>query len=209
MKAMVAYGHIAFYGSFYLRNHGEGLQGLAESVNSVFGTQFQALGFTGLVLGLLIGLFGAAGTFLGGQLADRYVGRDARAYAAIPALSVLIGFVPFLIAMLTGSTVLSILALGVVTLLNSVWYGPVFSCAQSLVKPQTRATASAVILFVINLIGLGLGPLLAGILSDVFAAQNGAAEGLRLSLITIGAIGLLCVPAFYMASRTLRDDIEK
>ena len=92
--------------------------------------------------------------------------------------------------------------------MNSVWYGPVFACAQSLVKPRTRATASAVILFVINLIGLGLGPLLAGIISDAFAIQHGAAEGLRYSLVAIGLVGLLAVPSFWLASRTLRDDVE-
>lgn len=208
VNAMVGYGHIAFYGSFYLRNHGEGLQGLANGVNGALGTEFGAIGFVGLVLGLLIGVFGAIGTFIGGQLADRYIPRDARAYAFLPAIAGLIGFPPFLLAMMSGSTVMSLVGLAIVTLLGAIWYGPVFSCAQSLVKPRTRATASAVLLFVINLIGLGLGPLAAGIISDAFGAQYGAAEGLRYSLITVGAIGLLAIPAFYMASRTLRDDVE-
>jgi len=208
IKAMVAYGHIAFYGSFYLRNHAEGLQGLADGFNSLFGTQLGAIGFTGLILGLLIGTFGAMGTFAGGQLADRFIARDARNYAYIPGAAALLLFPPFVLAMMAGSTLLSIAALAVVTFLSSVWYGPVFACAQSLVKPRTRATASAVILFVINLIGLGLGPLAAGIVSDMFAADHGVAEGLRYSLITIGGVGLLALPCFYLASRTLRDDIE-
>ena len=208
ISAMVAYGHIAFYGSFYLRNHGEGLQGLADVVNEGLGTQFGAIGFVGLVLGLLIGVFGAIGTYLGGQFADRWVARDARAFAAIPAVALVLGVVPFLVAMLAGSTVVSLFALAFVTLLNSVWYGPVFACAQSLVKPRTRATASALILFIINLIGLGAGPVAAGLISDAFAVEHGVAEGLRLSLITIGLIGLLALPAFYMASRTLRDEVE-
>lgn len=208
IKAMVSYGHIAFYGSFYLRNHGEGLQGMADAVNGLLGTELGAIGFAGLVLGLLIGIFGAIGTFAGGQLADRFISKDARAYAGIPAAALIIGIPPFLVAMLTGSAWLSLFALAFVTLLNSVWYGPVFACAQSLVKPRTRATASAVILFVINLIGLGLGPLLAGIISDAFAIQHGAAEGLRYSLVAIGLVGLLAVPSFWLASRTLRDDVE-
>lgn len=208
INAMVAYGHIAFYGSFYLRNHGAGLQGLADAFNSVFGTGLGAIGFTGLALGLLIGVFGAIGTFAGGQLADRYVARDARAYAVLPAIAGALSLPAFLLAMLSGSTLLSLAALAVVTLLGSVWYGPVFACAQSLVKPRTRATASAVILFVINLIGLGLGPLAAGLISDMFATQHGAAEGLRYSLVAMGVVGMLALPAFYLASRTLRNDIE-
>lgn len=208
INAMVAYGHIAFYGSFYLRNHAGGLQGLAESFNGMLGTQLGAIGFTGLALGLLIGVFGAIGTYAGGQLADKYVARDARAFAGIPAIAAIAGFPFFLLAMMAGSTLLSLAALAIVTLLGSAWYGPVFASAQSLVQPRTRATASAVILFVINLIGLGLGPLAAGLISDAFATQYGAAEGLRLSLITVGGLGLLAIPAFYLASRTLRDDVE-
>ncbi|WP_203292224.1 spinster family MFS transporter [Maricaulis parjimensis] len=208
INAMVSYGHIAFYGSFYLRNHSGGLQSLADFFNGILGTQLGAIGFTGLALGLLIGIFGAIGTFAGGQFADRFVHKDARAYAAIPAIAGLISIPPFLLAMLAGHTLLSLGGLAIVTCLNSVWYGPVFASAQSLVKPRTRATASAVILFVINLIGLGLGPLAAGIISDAFAIQHGAAEGLRYSLVAIGLIGLLALPAFWLASRTLRDDVE-
>jgi MFS family permease len=208
VNAMVSYGHIAFYGSFYLRNHSEGLQGMADVVNNALGVNFGALGFVGIALGLLIGVFGAIGTFAGGQVTDRYVSKDARYFAYIPAVAAIAGFLPFLLAMLAGNVMVSFLALAVVTLLGSIWYGPVFACAQSLVQPRTRATASAVLLFVINLVGLGLGPLVAGIISDMFATSYGAAEGLRYSLITVGAVGLLAIPAFYLASRTLHKDVE-
>jgi len=208
INAMVSYGHIAFYGSFYARNHTSGLAAMADSVNNMLGTQMGVLGFLGLALGILIGIFGAIGTFAGGQIADRWVAKDTRAYAYLPAIAGAAGFLPFLLAMLSGPTFLSLFGLAIVTLLGSVWYGPIFSCAQSLVQPRTRATASAVILFVINLIGLGVGPLAAGIISDSFATQHGVAEGLRYSLITVGAIGLLALPCFWLASRTLADDIE-
>ena len=208
INAMVSYGHIAFYGSFYARNHTEGLAAMADGVNNMLGTQMGVLGFLGLALGILIGIFGAIGTFAGGQIADRWVAKDKRAYAYLPAIAGAASFLPFLLAMMSGSTLLSLIGLAIVTLLGSVWYGPIFACAQSLVQPRTRATASAVILFVINLIGLGLGPLAAGIISDSFATQHGVAEGLRYSLITVGAIGLLALPCFRLASRTLADDIE-
>jgi len=208
INAMVSYGHIAFYGSFYARNHTEGLAAMADGVNNMLGTQMGVLGFLGLALGILIGIFGAIGTFAGGQIADRWVAKDKRAYAYLPAIAGAASFLPFLLAMMSGSVAISLIALAIVTLLGSVWYGPIFACAQSLVQPRTRATASAVILFVINLIGLGLGPLAAGIISDSFATQHGVAEGLRYSLITVGAIGLLALPCFWLASRTLADDIE-
>ena len=51
-------------------------------------------------------------------------------------------------------------------LLGTIWYGPVYGTAQSIVPPHMRATTSAILLFIINLIGLGLGPLFVGALSD-------------------------------------------
>jgi MFS family permease len=204
INAMVSYGLLAFYGSFYLRNHGEGLATLATDL----GLNMGPLGFIGIALGVLIGAFGALGTFLGGQLTDRVLKTDVRGYALIPAAAAILTIPPFLIAMLHGDVTISLLALGVVTLFGSIWYGPIFASAQSLVKPQARATASAVILFVINLIGLGMGPLLAGIISDSFAGNYGAADGLRYALIALATIGLLAVPAFLLAARTLKQDVE-
>ena len=204
INAMVGYGLLAFYGSFYLRNHAEGLQDLATSLGLGMGP----IGFVGLALGLIIGIFGAVGTMAGGSITDRFLKTDVRGYAFIPAVANLLSIIPLLIAMLTGNTLISLIALGFVTFFGSIWYGPVFASAQGLVKPRTRATASAVLLFVINLIGLGIGPLAAGIISDVFAATYGPGDGLRFSLITIAAVGLLAVPAFLLAARTLREQIE-
>ena len=70
-------------------------------------------------------------------------------------------------------------------LLNTLWYGPVYATAQSVVAPQYRATTAAILLFVLNLIGLGLGPLSVGALSDFLAGPMGlgVAEGVRWALI--------------------------
>ncbi|TGY87809.1 MFS transporter [Marinicauda algicola] len=207
IKAMIAYGHIAFYGSFYLRNHGEGLAGISSALTEATGIALGPIGFIGLVLGLLIGVFGAIGAFLGGMLSDRYAMRDARAYVFIPALAAGLSLPPFIWAMLTGSTVLSLTLLAIPVLLSSVWYGPVYAAVQSLVQPRTRATASAVLLFVVNLVGLGIGPLFVGIVSDSFAAAMGPAEGLRWSLIVISLAGVIGLATFLMASRRLREQI--
>lgn len=207
VNAMIAYGHIAFYGSFYLRNHAEGLNAISARLTEATGIELGAIGFIGLALGLLIGIFGAVGTWLGGWLTDKFAIRDARAYALIPAAAAFVALPPFLWAILTQSAALSLAVLTIPILLNSIWYGPIFASVQSLVQPRTRATAAAVLLFVINIVGLGFGPLLVGILSDVLAASLGAAEGLRWSIIVMGFVGTLALVSFVMASRTLRQQI--
>src|SRR3546814_5506028 len=66
--------------------------------------------------------------------------------------------------------------------LNILWLGPVTNAVQHLVPPQMRATASASFLMINNLIGLGVGPMLMGALSDHFTASYGV-DALRNAVI--------------------------
>lgn len=207
LSAMVGYGHIAFYGSFYLRNHGEGLNAMAASVNEMIGVSFGPIGFVGTALGLIIGICGAAGTFLGGVLADRAARTNVSGYATVPAVAGLVTVVPFIAAMLVDNVGLSFVLLAIPVFAGAIWYGPIFASAQSLVHPQTRATAAAVLLFIINLVGLGLGPLLVGTFSDIFAQTMGVAEGIRWSMVVFGGVGGIASIAFFLAARTLKDEV--
>jgi len=207
LSAMVGYGHIAFYGSFFLRNHGEQLALYASLINDITGVQFGPIGFIGTALGLIIGICGAAGTFLGGGLADRAARVNPAGYAVVPATAAFLTVPPFVASMLVPDVGAALFLLAIPVFLGSIWYGPVFASAQSLVQPATRATAAAVLLFIINLVGLGLGPLSVGALSDTFALFMGSAEGLRWSMVTFGVAGALAGVAFFMAARTLKDEI--
>jgi len=200
--SFIGYGHLAFYGSFFFRNHGPQLAELAASMGGL-----GPAGFLGTALGLIVGIFGTLGTFLGGQIADRAAKRDIRAYVSVPAVASVVGGPFFVWAMMTDNAALALGLLAIPTLLNSLWYGPVFAAVQSLVQPRTRATAAAVLLFVINLIGLGLGPLCVGILSDVFSASMGEAEGVRWALITSALVALVSATLFWLARRTIREEI--
>jgi MFS family permease len=207
ITAMVSYGHIAFYGSFFLRNHGEGLAEISAGLQAATGIALGPLGFIGLALGLLVGIFGAAGTYFGGVMADRAARLDARGYALVPAIATIAAIPPFIAAFLVPSVVLSLAILIVPVFLGAIWYGPIFASAQTLVQPRTRATASAVLLFVINLIGLGLGPLSVGLTSDILSATMGEADGIRWAIIIFGAVSGLAALAFLMAARTLRQEV--
>ena len=89
-----------------------------------------------------------------------------------------------------------------------MWLGPAYGVVQSLVRPQTRATATAVLLFVANLIGLGLGPLVVGIVSDVLIARgHSEAEAIQWSLMTFALLAIPCAWLFWSARKTMREEI--
>ncbi len=99
----------------------------------------------------------------------------------------------------------ALLLLIVPTVCNSLYYGPTYSAAQGLVPLRTRAIAAAMVLFFQNLIGLGLGPLFFGMLSDLLQPAYGE-ESVRYVLFGAAFLGL--VPAFFFWRCSLRLDEE-
>jgi MFS family permease len=91
--------------------------------------------------------------------------------------------------------------------LGAMYVGPMYAMVQGVVKLRMRATAAAILIFVVNMIGLGLGPLLVGMLNDHFAAQYGD-EAIRYSLLIVGSLGGLASILFWEASRTLREELQ-
>lgn len=139
---------------------------------------------SGRWLGPILGLGGALGTFGGGWLADRLGRRDARRRLGSSALAT-VAALPFLYAFLyLDDPKLALLAYAPAVVLGAMYLGPVFAFAQVEAKPEQRALASAVLLFLINLIGLGLGPWLTGFLNDTFAAAQGE-HAIRTSLALV------------------------
>ena len=201
--AFVGYGHLFFQQSFFLRSHGPALTRLAAH----FG--LKAKGFLGIATGLMIGGGGFVGSLLGGAIADRAAVRDRRAHMTVPAIGGIIA-IPVLIGVFTApDPLVGIGLIFVANVLGTLWYGPFYSTAQSVVEPRHRATAAALLLLVLNLIGLGLGPPFVGALSDFLSAHQhlGPAEGLRWSLIiTIGA-SLISIVLLFIARRTVREDV--
>jgi hypothetical protein len=86
--------------------------------------------------------------------------------------------------------------------------GPSFAMVQSLVEPNMRALAASLLLFVANLVGLGLGPLTVGLLSDAGAAALGA-DSLRMALAIIPPLYLWAAYHFNAAARTIAADLRQ
>jgi fucose permease len=79
---------------------------------------------------------------------------------------------------------------------------------QGLARPRMRATAVAVHLFVVSILGGGVGPWVVGLMNDAFQAEYGDA-GIRQSLIWVQTVCLLLAGACYLlVSRTLDRDME-
>lgn len=200
--------------SFWLIAAGCGLTSFAGYGNGNFTPSFliRSHGIDGSTLGVLMafggGGAGLIGTLAGGWLADRLGGGDQRWYVWIPAicggLAVPLAF-PFL---LSDQTPLVVVLLVLVTALINTYLGPSLSICHGLVPPAMRAIASAILFFVLNLIGLGLGPLTAGLLSDWFTASHGP-DGLRYAMLVVALIASLGVGCFVLAARALPGDLAR
>jgi len=125
-----------------------------------------------------------------------------------PAIASLVTIPVYILAVTVSSAPLAFCFLAINAFLGTLWYGPVYGTGQSVVPPHMRATAAAILLFIINLIGLGLGPLAVGLLSDYFnkGLGLGPAEGVRWALIVSTMFGLIAFACFWLARRTIRED---
>ena len=203
IKAFIGYGHAPFTASFFLRNHGPEIAQLAGQ----FG--LKPIGFLGLALGLLSGVFGTFSSWAGGYIADRFGGKDFRAYGSVPALASLVVIPFYFLVYLADTAVLALLLLIPLHLMGSLWYGPVYASGQSLVPPTMRATSASIMIFIINMVGLGGGALVVGALSDWFNVGwgLGKADGIRWALITSGCFGIAAAGLFTLARSRIRQEM--
>ena len=161
----------------------------------------------GAALALVAGV-GAIGTFAGGYLSDKLSDRmgDKRWYFWVPGIATIF-MVPFqLVAYLYDGTTAAIASLCIVAIMGSVYLGPSFAMTQALVSLRMRAVASAILLFVLNLIGMGLGPYFVGILSDFFTPTFGI-ESLRYALCIAVLVNLWAGVHYMLGARSVRGDL--
>ncbi len=164
-------------------------------------------GELGTWLAMTIGLGGAVGVFCGGLIADRLGSRDQRWYMWLPALA---GFicVPFMILIYLAPGAYAALLLGIVPgILFNVYLGNTIATTHGLVGLRMRALSSAILFLILNTIGLGLGPWTIGMLSDYLLPTLGQ-ESLRYAMLyVLPAIMFWSACHFYLAARSLREDL--
>ena len=161
-----------------------------------------------IVLALLAGIPGALGTYLSGVFADRYGKRDIRRNMYVPIIATFFSAMAVPIFFLVSVTPIALTAAIIPFMMGATYVGPAFAMTQALVPLRMRARAIAILLFVLNMIGLGLGPLTVDKLSDLLRPAFGL-DSLRYAMtatILTGLIGAFC---YWRASRTLRADIAR
>ena len=197
--------------SFWLMAFGASLSslcgyGLATWVASILIRSFgMSLVGAGQFLGSLLLVGGTIGVFMGGWLADRLGTRNRRWYAWLPAIAWLITAPLYAAGLMTENLTLAWLLLLVPNALNILWLGPVTTAVQHLAPQAMRSTASGAFLLINNLIGLGVGPLLIGTLSDSLRAAYGA-DSLRMAALGVLVFYLVAALLMYLASRSLEAD---
>ena len=135
-----------------------------------------------LTNGIVLGTFAAAGTFLSGFLADRWSRKHPNALAWLPAAGLLFALPLFLVAYLMPTIHLAVALIAVGVIGQYFYLGPMYTVTSSVVAPNMRATAVAILLFIVNMIGYALGPPFVGWVSDVMANRALAANGLNVEM---------------------------
>ena len=142
---------------------------------------------------------------MGGWLADRLGTRDRRWYAWLPTIAWLITAPLYAAGLMADDLTLVWLLLLVPNALNILWLGPVTTAVQHLAPQAMRSTASGAFLLINNLIGLGVGPLLIGALSDRLRESYGA-DSLRIAALVVLVFYFVAALLMYLASRKLDAD---
>ncbi len=190
MQAFGNYGIGNWLGSFFLRVHGMEIQTV------------------GITLGFIAVIGGGLGTFLGGVFTDQLRSRDIRWYLWLPSLAALLNILPSAFVFF-GQETNAVLAVLVATyFIGALYLGPSIAVTHSLVPAKMRAFASAVLFFALNIIGMGLGPTMVGVLSDWLAPTYGV-DSLRWAFSCTFISGILAALLFYLAGQSYKKDLEK
>jgi MFS family permease len=158
---------------------------------------------TGNFLASLVFIGGCAGVFAGGWFADRLGAMDRGWYAKLPAIAWLVTAPTFVAGFFAPNLWLAWILLLIPNALNILWLGPVTTAVQHLVPAPMRATASATFLLINNLIGLGVGPLLIGGLSERLKATYGV-DALRNAAVACTAFYLVAALLMLLCVKPLR-----
>lgn len=187
--AFLGFGKSMWTASFFIRSYG------------------LSPGQVGLWYGLGSGLAGVFGTFAGGMLASRFALRRRSYLLWAPAVGLAPGIPLMIFGFLSGNWVVSLVLVCLGAVFTNLYYGPMFGSLQGVIRPANRATAVAVISFGQNMIGLGLGPLFFGALSDLLQPMAGE-ESLRWVLVGTSVLWIIPAAILWRAGTRLSTELR-
>jgi predicted MFS family arabinose efflux permease len=156
---------------------------------------------------LVVGVGASAGMLISGRLYDRWVKRTKRAYAIIPAIGLALAM-PFFVGFVWSphwelALAFLLLPMG----LNYFYLSPAVALVQEEVRPNQRVLSGALLLLVMNLVGLGLGPTWVGAVSD-WLRPSYPDHSLQMAFYTLIPIYVLAIGLFVLLGRALRREEE-
>ena len=166
-------------------------------------TKGMSLSELSLYYSIVSGAAAAIGTVLSGYLVDRYGKTDRRMYALVPAAAFAIALPFFVASVGVPSWQLSLLIMAVPFGLYTSYLAPALALVQNSVAPAQRSSASAVLLFITSIIGLGGGPVYVGTVSDA-AAHAGYHAPLQIAMFALAPVFVAAVVVQLIAARALR-----
>jgi MFS family permease len=158
----------------------------------------------------IFALVGAIGSFMGGYLADRVstAKNDKRWYMWVPGIACL-SMVPLqFVSYLSPDLGIVVPSFSIMVVLASMFFGPSFAVAQSVATVRMRAVSASVLLFIQTIIGLSIGPLLVGIISDYFQPSVGQAS-LSYGMVIVGLANIWAAAHYFLGARTYRADLAE
>lgn len=189
LHSFVGYGVGYWIPAFLIRSHGLG--------TGIIGTWLFYLGFAGLI-----------GTFLGGYIADRLAVRDVRWYVWLPGGATFVALPFSVFFYLWPDYRVGLAVASVATLLGSYYLGPTFALTQAMATLRMRALAASIMLFITNLIGMGLGPQFTGILSDLLSTYTSlGTDSLRFALLGVLTANVASTICYFVAAKDLKQDL--
>lgn len=162
-----------------------------------------------IVFGVINGTAYALGVWLGGVVADRWGQYNKRAYALLPALALTIGVPDFYFSLQVHDLWLSVGLLTLLLFTSGSYLGPCFAMAQTLAPANVRAMSTALFFFVLNIIALGGGPTLTGIVSQALVPALGETEALRQAMMYLLVPYGLSILVFLWTSTKIVKDWER
>ncbi|MDB2668252.1 MFS transporter [Alphaproteobacteria bacterium] len=160
----------------------------------------------GLWFGLILGIPGAIGIFLGGYMADKFGAHDPKWYLWISAIALLVCIPANYFVFTAETSFLALSAMVIPVLLGNFYQATTFSQTQGISELRMRSTAAGILLFIINIIGLGMGPQMVGIVSDLLNPAYGQ-ESLRYSLMICSLFYVWAALHFFLGGRHLKNDL--
>ena len=191
MASFSGYAVASFFPTFLVRSH-------AMSLTDI-----------GIYLGLVLGIAGGLGFAGGGYVGDRLGKRGQRYALRGVTVATLIGWAFAFPVYLSENLSLVLVLFVVPAIFSNAYLAITLSHTQSMVGLRMRGVASALMLFILNIIGLGLGPQVTGILSDVLAPSFGA-ESMRYALLLVFCVAApISALSYFLASRTIEADLAR